>query len=249
MLKPVLLAGRPVIANSARGVRLTVRTTNPIAALFGKSPFGPIQEHMRIVTKCAQEIVPLFEALQHGDHDRIQEQIVTIFQLEGEADAVKNDLRSHLPRSLFIPVDRRDLLDLLSAQDSIADGAQDVAGLLSVREMTVPDFLSDGLIPYVVRVIDAVTKCEEVICGLDELLELGFRGTEIEKVEENIRLLSEIESETDRQGMKLVGLLFDHETELTALHVVYWQKLIGLVGDIADYAENVGDRLRLLIAH
>lgn len=225
-----------------------MRSTNPIAALFAKSPFGPLQEHMRVVTECAEEVVPLFDALRAQDHDGVRARKDRIFELEGEADDLKNELRSHLPRSLFMPVDRRDLLDMLNAQDSIADTAQDIAGLVAVRGMDVPGFLADGLLPYAKRVLDAVHKCREVIGELDDLLELGFRGREVERVETLIREISVIETETDDQGMEMVGLLFEHQEELSALEIVYWDRLIELVGDIADYAEDVGDRLRLLIA-
>ena len=98
------------------------------------------------------------------------------------------------------------------------------------------------------QVVDAVHKCREVICELDELLEMGFRGRETERVIDNIEALAVIETETDDKGMELVGLLFEHHEELNALEVVYWDRLIDLIGDIADYAEDVGDRLRLLIA-
>lgn len=225
-----------------------MRTTSPISALFGKSPFKPMQEHMQVVEECAEEVVPLLEALRDRDHDGVRARKDTIFRLEGEADDVKNELRSQLPKSLFMPVDRRDLLDLLNAQDSIADTVQDIAGLVVLRGMEIPEFLSGGVLPYAHRVVDAVHKCREVISELDELLEIGFHGRETEKVLEKIHELSVIESETDDQGMELIGLLFEHQEELNALEVVYWDRLIDLIGDVADYAEDVGDRLRLLIA-
>lgn len=225
-----------------------MRTTNPIAALFGKSPFGPMQEHMNVVASCADRLVPLLEALRDRDHDTVRERKDEIFALEGEADDLKNELRSHLPRSLFMPVDRRDLLDLLNAQDSIADTVQDIAGLVVIRGMDTPDFLLEGLLPYARRVVDAVHRCREVIGELDELLESGFRGREAERVEEKIREIGAIESETDEQGMALVALLFEHQDELSPLEVVYWDRLVELIGDVADFAEDAGDRLRLLIA-
>lgn len=225
-----------------------MRTTSPIAALFGKSPFRPMQEHMRVVDECATELIALFEALLGGDRDGVIARKDRIFALENEADEIKQELRSHLPRSLFMPVDRRDLLELLHRQDSIADTAQDVAALVVLRGMQVPAFLREPLLPYVRRVVDAVHKCREVIRELDELLEAGFRGAETRRCEEMIRELSVIETETDDQGLRLVGLLFGHEEELSPLRVVYWQRLIEMVGHVADHAENAGDRLRLLIA-
>ena len=40
---------------------------------------------------------------------------------------------------MFLPVDRRDLLEILDLQDSIADTAQDIAGMMFVRHMTLPE--------------------------------------------------------------------------------------------------------------
>ncbi len=225
-----------------------MRTTNPIAALFARSPFGPMQEHMKVVAECAEEVIPLLEALRDGDAVALESQKEKIFALERKADDLKNELRSHLPRSLFMPVDRRDLLDLLNTQDSIADTAQDIAGLVTLRGMELPPFLRGELLPFAKRVIDAVHKCRQVVGELDDLLELGFRGRETERVEEIIRELSIIETDTDERGMALVRLLFEHEEELSPLAAVYWDRLIEMIGDIADFAEDVGDRLRLLIA-
>jgi predicted phosphate transport protein (TIGR00153 family) len=203
---------------------------------------------MKAVADCCERVVPLFEALRDGDPDKILAMKEEIFELEQKADDVKNQIRSRLPKFLLMPVDRRDLLDLLNAQDSIADTAQDIAGLLVLRNMTVPDALREPLIPYVQRTVDAVRQCALVIGELDELVETGFRGRSGDRVEEMIDDLGSIEAETDDLGMDMTQLLFQHEDELKPLSVVFWYELIQRIGDLADYAEDVGDRLRLLIA-
>ena len=76
-------------------------STNPIAALFGKSPFKPLQQHMRIVMECVAEVPALFQALIDDDQDRLEEQKNRIFIKEGEADAVRADMCDHLPLSLI----------------------------------------------------------------------------------------------------------------------------------------------------
>lgn len=222
--------------------------TNPIGGLFGKSPFRPTQEHMKAVEKCVEEIIPLFEALLVGDREQALIHKDRVFELEHEADDIKNQIRKHLPKSLFMPVDRRDLLDLLHAQDSIADTAQDVAGLVTLRPLEIPPVFRDQLLPYVQRTLDAVHQCQEVIGLLDELLETGFRGRQVDQVEEKVEKLSAIESETDDQGMALTRLLYENEEGMSPGTFVLWYELFHRIGDIADYAEDVGDRLRLLVA-
>lgn len=225
-----------------------MRTTSPIAGLFAKSPFKGLKAHIGVVTECVEGMVPLFEALALEDRDRIAELKDTIFSLEERADEIKNDIRSHLPRTLFLPVDRRDLLDLLHSQDSIADTAQDIVGLLVLRGMTVPPFMKDNLGAFVQLNVDAVRKCDEIVNMLDELLESSFRGREAGRVIDMVDELAEIEEEGDKLGMTLVGDIFAREDEMGPLDVIYWERLIEMLGDLADHAQKAGDRLRLLMA-
>jgi len=225
-----------------------MQTQNPIMSLFGRSPIGPLQEHMKTVEACAAEVIPLFEALVDLDRDRILAAKEKIFELEHRADHIKNEIRSHLPKSLFMPIDRRDFLDMLNAQDSIADTAQDIAGLLVLRRMTIPEPFQDHLTSYVRRTVDAVRQCGKVVNELDELVAFSFGGRPTERVLAMIDEINRVEDETDGMGMDLTRILFDHEDEMKPISVVIWYQLLQEIGDLADYAEDVGDRLRLLIA-
>ena len=222
--------------------------TTTLANLFGQSPFKALQRHMRVVLDCMREVPPLFEALAAGDQERVISLKDKIFELENDADTIKNELRSNLPKSLFMPVDRRDLLEVLQMQDSIADTAQDVAGLLVERPMGMPEFLQEPLMTLAERCVDACEHSGKIIEELDELLATGFRGREANRVEEMVEELNRIEDETDQLGLELTRRLFQHEDELKPVSVMMWYQLIQWVGDLADYAEKVGDRLRLLIA-
>ena len=221
---------------------------NTFSKLFGQSPFTALQEHMRVVLECAREVQPLIEALVAGDQALVVELKDRIFEQEAEADRIKHELRAHLPKSLFMPVDRRDLLEVLLLQDTIANVAQDIAGLLIERKMAIPEFLRDPLIELTSRCVDTVEHAAKVIEELDELLAIGFRGREVDRVDEMLKELNEIEDETDELGIALARALFDHEDELKPVSVMMWYQIIEWIGDLADYAEKVGDNLRLLIA-
>ncbi len=221
---------------------------NTFSRLFGQSPFTALQEHMGVVLECAREVPPLIDAVIAGDQVRIVQLKDRIFEREAEADRLKHELRAHLPKSLFMPVDRRDLLEVLLLQDTIANVAQDVAGLLVERRMSIPDFLRDPLIELTSRCLDTVEHAAKVIGELDELLAIGFRGREVDRVDEMLKELNVIEDETDELGIALARALFDHEDELSAVSVIMWYRIIEWIGDLADYAEKVGDHLRLLIA-
>ncbi|UCF35773.1 MAG: TIGR00153 family protein [Acidobacteriota bacterium] len=222
--------------------------TNPIASLFRESPFGPLQEHMRVVIDCTKEVVPLFEALLKEDYDELEVVRKRIFEKEKAADKIKMDIRTHLPRGLFMPVDRRDLLDLLKGQDSIADRVQDAAVLIGFGHLKVPPSLKDRLLEFVQLNLDAALKCNEVMSNLTELLEMGFTGKVVERVNVMVTELSVIETATDDLGHLMVRTMVEHEIETSHTSFVLWYDLLRILGDIADSSENVGDRLRLMIA-
>ena len=225
-----------------------MKSTNPLASLLGHSPFKPMQQHMRAVKQCVDEVPGLFDALIKGDTEGVNAAKTAIFTHEQSADDIKNELRGHLPKSLFMPVDRRDLLELLDMQDSIADTAQDIAGLLVERDMEVIEPMRAPLVELVERCVATANQAATIIEELDELLEMGFGGREATRVEEMIAELNRMEDHTDELGMALTQILFQHEDDMKPVSVMFWYQMIQWVGDLADYAEKVGDRLRLLIA-
>jgi hypothetical protein len=215
--------------------------------LFGRSPIRPMQRHIKAAVACARQILPLFEDMAAGRTDRLPAHRENIDKLEHEADAIKNEIRSHLPKRLFMAVERRDMLEILDYQDSIADVAQDIAGIVDQRSMTIPPSLVEPMLDLVRRVISACEQAERVINELDELLETGFGMRESARVEEMLVELARIESETDELAERACRKLFSVESEL-GVSTVFWYELINWVADLADFAERVGNRIRLLIA-
>ncbi len=219
-----------------------------IANLFGHSPIRPMQEHMRAAVECARQILPLFEEMVAGDMAAVATRRQEIDRLEHEADRIKNEIRSHLPKRMFLAVERRDMLEILDYQDSIADVAQDIAGLADMRGMVVPKELASAFLELVRRVVTACEQAERVINVLDELVETGFRGREVARVDQMIEELSRMESDTDALEERVQRLLFGIEDDL-GISTIFWYRLIEDVGGMADYAERVGNRLRLLTAN
>jgi uncharacterized protein len=216
--------------------------------LVGRSPVRPMQEHMRVVVACAHEIVPLVEAMASGDATSVRERRAAIDDLEHEADSIKNEIRNNLPRRLMLALERRDMLEILDSQDSIADVTQDIAELVDQRGMVLPPLLVEPMTALAARVVAACDQGQKVINELDELVETGFSPRETARVETMISELGRIESETDELQDRACRVLFGLEDEL-GVATVYWHQIILWIADLADYAERVGNRLRLLIAN
>ncbi|NRA00421.1 MAG: TIGR00153 family protein [Myxococcales bacterium] len=206
-----------------------------------------MQQHMQASLACAREVLPLFEAMAAGNVSDLNSHREKIERLEHEADRIKNEIRSQLPKRLMLAIERRDMLEILDFQDSIADVAQDIAELVEIRSMTIPESLVDPMLDLVRRSIAACEAAGRIIDELDELVETGFRGREVARVEEMIDELSRIETDTDDLTERVQRKLFALESEL-GVGIVFWNQIVGWVSNLADYAERVGNRLRLLIA-
>lgn len=225
------------------------KTPMSFAGLFGgRNPLQGLMKHMPVAHECAQQVAPLMDALTKEDREGLKVVAKKIFDLEEQCDQVKHQVRASLPKSLFLPVDRRDVLEVLHFQDSIADTAQDIAGLLLERNMSVPEHMADPLQLFVERCIDVVTLAAEIVASFDGLLEAGFKGPEVEEMEGKINRLNEAEDGTDDLGLSLTRSLFAHEDEMKPVSVMMWYQLIEWIGDLADHAEKVANRVRLLIA-
>ena len=144
-------------------------------------------------------------------------------------------------------MERRDMLEILDCQDSIADVTQDIAELADQRQMFLPAPLTEPIRALAARVVAACEQGKKVVDELDELVETGFGDREIARVEEMISKLGDIESDTDDLLDRAARTLFSMEAEL-GVATVFWHQLILWIADLADYAERVGNRLRLLIA-
>jgi predicted phosphate transport protein (TIGR00153 family) len=218
-----------------------------IGNLFGRSPIRPVQKHMHAATECAREIVPLLDALARGDMETLDRTRARIDELEHRADELKHEIRSHLPKRLFMAVERRDMLEILDHQDSIADESQDVAELAALRRMKTPDALKIPLERLAEAALATCAQSESVVNELDELVETGFGRHEVARVEVMIEHLNELESKADECGEDALRALFAIEEEL-GVGAFYWYEIIRWIGDIADHAERAGNRIRLLIA-
>lgn len=203
---------------------------------------------MQAVIVTVDNMPSLIKAVAEQDSSGVEAAKDAIFVAEAEADRIKNDLRRHLPRGLFLPVDRRDLLEVLDMQDSIADVAQDIAELLFERRMTIPEGMETEVVNLVNRCVAVCHQAAKIIAELDELIAMGFGGREAAQVEQMVAALNESEDQTDLLGIALNRALFEREDSLSAVTVMFWYQLIEWIGDLADYGEKVGNRLRLLIA-
>ncbi len=220
----------------------------PLAHLLVKSPLPQADTLMERVVECASEVPELIARACAGDQEGVIAQAKRISQLEGLADQAKDDVRDAMPIRVLLPVDRRDFLKLLSQIDAIADSAEDVGVLLTLRPMHVPDEMKTLLALFVERVLDAVRTAADLVGTFDALLSSGFRGAPADRARAIMTEIGNKEHEADKLQDQLAKVLFQLEAELSPVAVMMWMKILEELGDMANRAENVGDQFRLFLA-
>jgi predicted phosphate transport protein (TIGR00153 family) len=221
---------------------------NPFTNMFGQSPIKPMQEHMAVAVDASGKLVTFFEAVIGDDWEQAYATQQAISALEHQADDMKKQLRLQLPKSLFLPVPRTDLLELLSMQDKIANKAQDIAGIMLGRKMHIPASMQQLITDFVQSAQRTAEQALAAINELDELLEAGFSGRELTLVEDMIEKLDQYERQNDDLQVEIRAVLFKLEAELPPVDVMFLYQVIDWIGDLADRAQAVGSRLHLLLA-
>lgn len=227
---------------------MPIMSNRHLSGLLRGSPFKPIQEHMRVVFSCVCLIPPLFDAVYREDNESVVDFAGQIKQLETEADKMKSTFRLNMPKSLFLPVDRKDLLSLIGDQDKIADTTEDIAKTFLFREMTVPTEIKGLLDELLEGTMEIAAAAKDMIEQLDELLEVGFAGRELDKVSRMIAGVRRSEHSIDEIMHRIKKKLFSIEKELEPVSVIFWYQMIDMVGIISDQSENLADRLLLFLS-
>lgn len=218
-----------------------------VLQMFGHSPIRPLQTHMAKAYACVELLLPFFEAVLATNWpgaEALQQQIAT---LEREADDLKKEFRTRLPKNLFSPVSRPELLAVLTIQDELPNQAKDIAGLVLGRHMQIPAPISQQFLAFVTKCLETVKMAEHAINELNELLESGFHGNEIKIMEKMIIELDDIEHATDKMEIEIRAILFKLEKNLPPVDVMFLYKIVEWTGALADHAHNLGGQLYLVL--
>ncbi len=227
---------------------MAMKSTSPLAGLLRKSPFKPIQEHMRTVFSCVALMQPLFKALSEKDKEQVKQLAQQIAELETDADKQKSVFRLNMPKTLFMPVDRRDLLNLLRDQDALADDAEKISQILTSRDMEIPEAIKELLDELLAGTLEICSEAKLMIEELDELVQVGFGGREHDKVIEMIAGVRRSEHDLDKILHQIKRDLFTVEETLLPVSVMFWYQIIDLLGNMSNQAENMSDRLLLFLS-
>lgn len=219
-----------------------------IKDLFRESPFEPLRYHMKMVMECVWLIRPMFEAVRDRRYEDLQTLAKKIFKAEHQADVIKDDIRRMIPKRFFLPVYRGDLLGSVKLQDDMADSAEDLAVLLTIKNLDLPEALVESTFEYLAKVEDVCRQTRDIADYLPTLVAGDMVGEEAERALSMIAEVEKAEWEADRLQYTLSQKLFALEDEMKGTDILLWFRIFGELGQLANFAEKTGDRLRRMLS-
>lgn len=214
-----------------------------IGKLFGRSPFGQIQQHMEQVSKCINKMAEAIGAARAGKFEELDQLSAGVSKLEHQADQIKNDIRERLLKRVFMPIDRGEVLEILSLQDSLADTAEDVCKVLTFKPLPFFDDFTSDFDQFVKLNLEAFAIVASVINQLDELIESGFGGIEAERVRGLAKDASFAEHQADLVQIQLLKKIYAHDTEMTHGEFHLWMRLTYVLSRISNESEDLANRV------
>lgn len=218
-----------------------------ILNLFGRSPFAPLQSHMEKVSVCVHLLIDIFDAIEKNDYTAVELLANKIGDFEHQADLTRNDILNHLPKSLYLPIDRGHLVEILNTQDRIANKAEDISVLLTIKPIIMQPHFKMEFNNFLLKNISTFDSALLIIKEMHELLESSFGGIEAEKVRAMVEEVSFKEHEVDLVQRKLMKKLFQSEDQMSYTTFYLWQKLCEATAAISNLSKTLAFRIRLTL--
>ena len=221
---------------------------SPLGKLLGASPIRPIQQHMQLAQDSIQELCELLSACTDGDWDRAADIYALVESTSAQTRRLRRDIRSQLPRSLWLAMPRGDILQLLDIQQRIADGVHTIAGPITLRRMEFPTAIHKSLNKLCSELAAAAGQALNAIRELDEMLEQGFSKRERLHVEKILRGLERQIERCEKQQRQFFKQICRCEPSLSSVDAMFFYRINDALAELIGDCAAVGEQLDLLLA-
>lgn len=216
-----------------------------ISSLFYESPFINLQKHADKVKECAH----LFRdaaACHIGEECQEFDLLVEkVSQLEHQADDIKRNIRNHLPKGIFMPVDKFQFLWYLREQDKVLDEVEEALFWLSFRPRSISEVVAADIQGLIEAVMPPIEKLSDLVALANTFFKTRSNKirNEMKQLVRDIRKHEGNADDIEREiKLKAFSIIPD---PLAVFHIV---RLVEIIGGIANHAQNASDRMRAMIA-
>ena len=197
-----------------------------------------ISEYNQTVAECMVAFrATLARCSDDFDRDVLRRDYESVHAAEGRADDIRRSLVDMMYTQALFPESRGDILGLIEAMDKVPNHTEESVRMILNQHIELPQ----GLCSRLLRLVEV--SCESVrtmIEGVDQLF-----GSFLE-ASVTVGKIDKLESEADAIEAELTDSIFSGGH--SDLQKILLRDLVEHIAGIADRAENVGDRIRLIVA-
>lgn len=219
----------------------------PILQTLRKSPIAGLERHFEYVHTGIHALEKTVKYYIEGDYKNFKIYGKKVCKSEERADKIKGNIRNHLPKFIFIPIDKGDFLALLKESDGILDTAEDVVVLMDMKHSKIPEELKANIMEVMKKALEIIETLRKALDMFNFMLESSFGGKTREEIKKVIHQIHKLEHESDRIEKNISKQIFNMK-QLDPITVIHLLKITDRMGCIADHAENAGDRIRAMLA-
>ena len=217
-----------------------------ISDVISNSPLALLERHAGVCVDCVERLPLYFAEAQANRWGRASDVREEICRFEGLADELKQDVRSNLPRGLWMSVSRADLLELVRVQDKMANGVKEVSGISLGRQLAFPAAMTSELADFIDVVVQVSRVVVKIIGATRELSRSAFGTRQTNVILDFVSQVEADERRSDEMQAALRARLREYEAELSAVDAIFLYQLLAAIGDIADNAEKVAHRAQII---
>ena len=156
---------------------------------------------------------------------------------EGRADDIRRELENLMYSRAVFPESRGDILGLVESMDRVPNSAESSMRMILTQHISLPE----EICAEIVRLVRVCNRCvQAMIEGVEQLFRNFVDASNI------VGKIDELESESDRIEESLVDHIFS--SDVADLQKILLRDLVDKIASVADRAENVGDRIRIMVA-
>jgi predicted phosphate transport protein (TIGR00153 family) len=213
---------------------------------FVRSPFERVLKHANKVAACGPMFLEAVQSYMDGDRDRFEILKEEIREKEAECDAIKRNIRAHLPSRVLMVVDKPLFFSFLREADKVIDCIKNALYWISYYDRPFPEDIKPDYLLLVREVRDFLGFLPEMVQRAH-----SFFGSRQESdrllVKEIVKEIRFRERESDDvEKTIMIRLCADEQIDPKTFFLMI--RLVETTGDIADHLENASDMMRAMIA-
>ncbi len=218
----------------------------PFFGLIAKrSPMDSLIEHYDKISECVATIDESLECYVSGGVCREFEELTkTIDTIENHADKIKRNIRNHLPRGLFMAVDKGTFLNYTKFQDNVLDASQDALHWLGMRPVPIPEEFQKDLI----NLLDSVRHVTELLGPALKSTIALVHGESLDRsgTKDNYRKVRHEREVIRKSANRLQSKIYNSDMDFKDIYQIL--HFIDCLSEMGHNCENCVDSLRNMIA-